>query len=192
MKMGIIGTAGRKDDKDRMTKELFVKMMAHAINIIQSANIDTLVSGGAAWADHIAVKLYIAGLVPNLVLYLPAEFKDYAYLGTDRYSPGRISNYYHRLMTEKLGKDSLIEIQQAIDMGAQVHVVPGFKNRNSPVAEQSDGLLAFTFGTHSGAYDSEHEGWYNSRDGGLKDGGTADTWTKSKARIKEHKNLWDF
>ena len=50
--MGIIGTAGRRDDKKRMTKCLWENMIAHAIITVEAQKPDVLVSGGAAWADR--------------------------------------------------------------------------------------------------------------------------------------------
>jgi hypothetical protein len=56
----------------------------------------------------------------------------------------------------------LAEINQAIRRGAEVKVTPGFKERNTQVAQDADVLIALTFG-----------------DGpSLKDGGTRDTMEK--------------
>ena len=60
--VSIIGTAGRSL-KYKLTKELFFKMCHSAFNIITdefklNPNNVCLVSGGAAWSDHIAIKLY--------------------------------------------------------------------------------------------------------------------------------------
>lgn len=71
-----------------------------------------------------------------------------------------------------------------------MHVIPGFKRRNTYVASASDYLLAFTFGTHSGLYTPGQAGYAHHVQAGLKDGGTADTWDKAQSRIKEHKSLW--
>ncbi len=69
--------------------------------------------------------------------------------------------------SEARGASSLIEIQAAIERGAEVKSgAGGFKERNTDIANQADAMLAFTFGT--GAE--------------LKDGGTADTWRKFLAK----------
>jgi hypothetical protein len=191
--MGIIGTAGRRDDGQRMNQQLWENMLAHAIQAVESWEPDTLVSGGAAWADHIAVELYRAGLVKNLRLYLPAPFKDSKFVAPNDFKhPGSIANYYHRTMSRTLRGSTLRELQLAIDAGAEVQVIPGFKSRNTYVANDSDYLLAFTFGTHSGLYTPAHAGYLDHVAAGLKDGGTADTWDKARSRLKEHKSLWEL
>ena len=191
--MGIIGTAGRRDDGQRMTQSLWENMLAHAIDTVESWKPDTLVSGGAAWADHIAVALYREGLVQNLRLYLPAEFQSSKFVAPPHYRhPGSVANYYHSMMSRKLQVSTLRELQLAIDHGAEVQVIPGFKSRNTYVANDSDYLLAFTFGTHSGLYAPADAGYVNHKAAGLKDGGTADTWDKAQGRIKEHKSLWEL
>jgi len=64
-----------------------------------------LVIGGAAWADHIAVNLYNNGAYPNLELYLPCRYDNCSYYdnGESHWSrnPGKISNYYHKLFSNK-------------------------------------------------------------------------------------------
>ena len=112
-------------------------------------NIDHLVSGGAAWADHIAVELYLKGLAPNLTLYLPCSFENGKYKDTGVFdfktNPGGTLNYYHSLFSKKIGRNSLDDISRAIQKGAKIEIKEGFFARNSSVAK-SDCLLAFTFG----------------------------------------------
>jgi len=83
MKIAIIGTAGRKEDGAKLSKDVYHKMVADAqhqiaglikggmpLKYYQAADPKplyahvsptpiNLVSGGAAWADHIAVSLYL-------------------------------------------------------------------------------------------------------------------------------------
>lgn len=64
--VAIVGSAGRGDDGNKLTKDLFDKMSATAEEIIVSAfwlnPADVvLVSGGAAFADHVAVRLFLDG-----------------------------------------------------------------------------------------------------------------------------------
>ncbi len=129
---------------------------------------DRLVSGGAAYADHLAVLAYLDGSVPNLTLHLPAEWPGHGFKETgSRFDTGRTSNWYHSLWSEARGVSSLGEIQLAIEKGAEVHTgAGGFKERNTDIARQADVMLAFTFG--QGAE--------------LKPGGTADTMGKFLAR----------
>lgn len=185
--LGIIGTAGRKDDAGRLNQLVWNDMLNCALLRIETEAPEFLISGGAAWADHLAVELYRTKKIANLRLYLPADFSDkFLYPIEDSNHPGAIANYYHKAMSNCLHRDSLGELKDAINMGAEVHVIPGFKQRNSYVASKSDYLLAFTFGTNSGIYTPEDLGYSDYSKAGLKKGGTADTWSKSKSKVKEH------
>ena len=82
--------------------------------------------------------------------------------GTSIFDPANICNYYHKEFSKVIGRNSLCEMASAIESGAYYSVSKGFKERNTKVAEESDVLLAATFG-----------------DGpNLKRGGTFDTWEK--------------
>lgn len=159
--LGIIGTAGRKDDYDKLTNNLWNNCKKLVLKFVEQVNPDRLVSGGAAFSDHLSVQLFNKGIVKNLTLYLPTGFD----LETNKFEDnktGNIANYYHKLYTKKTGRNSLLEISQAINKGAIIKCGDGFFARNTKVAADSDILLAITFG------DKEV----------LKDGGTADTMKK--------------
>lgn len=191
--LGIIGTAGRKDDRTRMTQSLYKDMCGYAAVFANTyGGPIKVVSGGAAWADHVGVTLFLRKIVQGLKLCLPAEFKDGQFIeGSNRFDPGRTSNWYHKQMSQALGHNTLRDIALAAEAGAILHTIPGFKKRNLHVAsEATDYLLAFTFGTHSGTYSQEDEGWLDATAAGLKDGGTAHTWSKARSAIKEHVALW--
>lgn len=169
MNIGIIGTAGRKEDAPRLNAELYLRMKTLVKQIIShySAN-HSFVSGGAAYADHLAVQLYLETPGSQLHLHIPSNwdstFCQFQDNGDVNYitNPGGTANYYHRLFEAKTKIKSLEEIQSAINKGATVTCTPGFKHRNSKVASQVDMLVALTFGS-----------------GNLvKDGGTADTMEK--------------
>ncbi len=69
--VAIVGTAGRKSDGSRMNASLFRRMCATALDIIRTEWKLTppdvrLVSGGAAWSDHVAVQLYLEGVADAL------------------------------------------------------------------------------------------------------------------------------
>jgi hypothetical protein len=127
-----------------------------------------LVSGGAAFADHLAVNQYIYGGIPLLKLHLPTHFsilmdRFYQLIGVeDERSCAEVSNFYHREFSKKCQLDSLDEIGRAIANNAEVVVSNGFKARNTKIAEDADILVAFTFG----------------RGERLKPGGSADTMRK--------------
>jgi len=180
--LAIVGTAFRHNDYDKLSLDLYNEMYRVAdklidyINLKEKYPLNTLVSGGAAGADSIAVRLYLNNRMPNLKLFLPCEYENGTYI--DNYSDfGTVAdtaNWYHSQFEKETKQNSIKEIQQAIDKGADVTVVHGFKNRNTNVS-MSHYILAMTFG------DKET----------LKDGGTADTISKYLNRIKE-KSLPDF
>lgn len=186
MNIGIIGTAGRKEDGQKLSKELFLNMICEVGRIIhpyQDEEDDpyllpnlTLVSGGAAYADHIAVFYFLNQELMrcNLKLFLPASFDMDAcqYVQSDNpYDSGVIANNYHRKFSNKIGGNSLLQIKQAIEKNANISIGRDFKSRNTMVANASDIMIALTFGNGPK----------------LKDGGTKDTMKKFINK-KENKN----
>jgi DNA helicase-2/ATP-dependent DNA helicase PcrA len=147
-KIAIIGTAGR-DKTKTMSRALWAAMLNDARSRVNFS--DTLVSGGAAWADHLAVRLYLDGDVQGLHLYLPAPLQNGAFLGEDRNSSGSAANYYHGLFKRITGEDGLAQLAEAIDRGAVVSyepATPGYgamKTRNAKVAATCNAVIAYTF-----------------------------------------------
>jgi hypothetical protein len=185
-RLGIIGTAGRKDDAPKMSRALYDRMCTIARSLIAERDYTHLVSGGAAWADHVAVTLTLEGLIPapHLTLHLPARLIDNAYSTSTR--DGGVANHYHRLFHQKAEIDGLADLHAVSALGADLRVNPsGFKARNSDIARDSTGLLAFTFGTGKSWSLQTFEN-VNASSAGLKDGGTADTFTKCQAAEKFH------
>lgn len=135
--------------------------MLDILKTFSQRGYSTLVSGGAAWADHLAVTAFLDGSFDRLVLYGPCEWDDIAIRFEDR-DDGRIANHYHSSFSRKIGHDTLKDINEAIARGAVYVPGKGFKERNSSVAAGVDGLLAFTFGSGSR----------------VAEGGTADTCRK--------------
>lgn len=197
-KLAIIGTAGRKEDQDRLIGENYQRMVEASIKLITHLTIDptnlTLVSGGAAWSDHVVVTLALIGVVPyeNVIIHLPAELTEGGYTGDNEWSikVARTANYYHKLFSRKVGIASISELVSIRNKGAQFLVDKGgFKSRNTKVANAvSDNgvLLAYTFGNGL----TDQLPWTirsfspdtNADAAGLKDGGTADTFNKTKVR----------
>lgn len=180
IKVSIIGTAGRGATGKQLNKEIYNKMVLKSKQIIEKQFLldpkkIELVSGGAAWSDHIAISLYLEGYVKKATLYLPAEFdtvtEKYVFKN-NQYDPGKISNYYHSLFSKKMGKNTLHEINLAIEKGITLNVGKGFKNRNTQVAK-SEYMIAYTFGEGNEP----------------ADGGTSDTWLKSISDNKVHVSL---
>ena len=186
MNIAIIGSAGRGEDGPKITRTVYTR--AYEWLLSELADVPVLErhlrSGGAAAMDHLAVELYLAGAAASLTLILPCEWEPTKLQFADtgerdwRTNPGGTSNHYHREFSRRLQRspwaESLAQIQQAINRGAVVHVVPGFHNRNVPVGHV-DRLYALTFGHFS-----------------PKDGGTKHTWDHSPAPFKRHVGLHLF
>lgn len=84
--VAIIGTCGRTQG-DRLEPEIFDFMCRKARTTITDTlgldpSIVELVSGGAAWADHVAVQLSNEEIVPNLTLHLPVAQRGTTHLLT--------------------------------------------------------------------------------------------------------------
>jgi hypothetical protein len=124
-----------------------------------------LVSGGAAWADHLAVELFLQGHASALTLHLPAPFTK-KFEGPMS-SSASAANFYHSVFSRTLGRHTLSDIERAIAIGAELTTEParagygGMFARNLKVAK-AEKLLAYTFGPGDVP----------------ADGGTRDTWDK--------------
>ena len=185
--LSIIGTAFRKDDKEKCSRQVFDSMVFVANELLTQLKdsnypIGCLVSGGAGGADHVAVKLFLNKVVPNLRLYIPCQFSNGSFedewkkiklagrSNMDKnISPAQTLNYYHNIFQRKTSINSLTEIQLAFNEGAEVlSCKGGFHGRNAMVAK-SDIILAMTFG----------------KENILKEGGSADTLRRYLARVKK-------
>jgi len=177
MKLGIIGTAGRKEDGDKLKLGHWILMNGVAETLALALNVNGFVSGGAAWADHVAVSLYLKHQILkkfDLSLHLPAKLTITGFMqGFDKYDAGKTSNYYHELFSKKIGIDSIQELNCAAGLCCNTTIGTDFKSRNTLVANEADILLAFTFGEGSE----------------LKDGGTKDTMDKFLKRKAEKEEL---
>ena len=170
-RLAVIGTAGR--DKTRVaafTRSLWDAMVEDATS--RAPRNVTLVSGGAAWADHLAVRLFLNGSVAGLRLYLPSPFDTRSRLfeapSGSAPSSGSVSNYYHQLFSDATGIDSRCELAQAIALGAEFHAEPlqtgfaGLFARNARIASDAEGLLAYT--------------WFDGTEPDPTSTGTRNTW----------------
>ena len=181
--LAICGTAGRRESGKRLSRQHFEAAYAIAEELLKQINecnypITHLVSGGAAYMDHIAVKLFLNNKVPHLRLFLPAIWENSSYydnrISNMVKNPGEYANYYHERFQRVTGINSLSEIQIAKSRGAELidrnkqGKSLGFYARNALVAK-SDFLFACTFG-----------------DGRIvKEGGTADTVRKYLERVRK-------
>jgi hypothetical protein len=174
LSVAVIGTAGRDKTKP-MTIDLWCAMWHDACARFPADKDFTLVSGGAAWADHIAVSLYNSDKVGFLRLHLPAPLvkrgKVWQYEGGSGTS-GSAANYYHKLYKEATGSDGLREIAHAIEKGCNITYQPvsdgygAMFARNNLVAAEAQAGLAYTFGTGKEP----------------ADGGTKYTWDRIEGR----------
>lgn len=181
MKIAIIGTAGRKSDATKLKKETFIEMLA-ATKELDLGGKNSLVSGGAAWADHLAVVAFVLGWCKSLHLFFPCEwderlvqYKDFGVFDW-KSNPGGTANYYHRKFSSVVAKaknDTLSQIQAAIERGATFSVGDGLMERNTQVAAAADMVVAFTYGP--GAR--------------IADGGTRDTFVKFKKLKPDNRAL---
>lgn len=173
--VAIVGTAGRRPHGDRMTKTLFATMKLKATELLREFDAPVeLVSGGAAWSDHLAVQLFLEGRVAGLKLFLPCDWAGNGFVDTGsadwRTNPGKTSNYYHRQFSRVCGFDSLREIEQARQAGAILDSTKkGFHQRNTDVARSARVLIAFTW----------------SETDQPADGGTLDTWQKCLPTVRK-------
>ena len=195
--LAIIGSAGRNTDAARVSRGLYDRMYGLVADNAARWEITRAVSGGAAFADHLAVRAFNEGLVAELTLFLPARFAGRRYAATPhmRNDPGGTTNGYHAAFSSACGLDSLGEIAAAIRKGADVRVHEGFQTRNLEVAYASTHMLAFTFGSASSIdLTPDDEGFQNAAVAGLKiTKGTAHCWSEAwKCHLKSHVNLFDL
>lgn len=179
--IAIIGTAGRDEAKHHLqTLDLYMRcfkciethVLAGALAYDPKSNLK-LVSGGAAWIDHIAVSLNKRHNMP-LTLHLPApwDFVTGQYMDT---RDGCTANYYHRQFSQQIGQDSLKSLNSALQRESVSHTIStDFKARNALVAK-SEIIYALTWG----------EGDIPTP------GGTRHTWDLAKG-VKRHWSLNRF
>ncbi len=203
-RLAVIGSAGRGLDGRSITRELYAAMYRLTVMTMQEHGIRHLVSGGAAYSDHMAVLAYLNGDAAHLTLHLPAPFLadgadvfDVTAGGQAGQAAGT-ANRYHRQMESSIRVPGLSLIAKAIEKGAAVTVSSGFHARNSLVAAEADVVLAFTFGKpgktsslyYVDSFVTGNDGHASYVEAGLKDGGTADTWNKAqRAQVKSHVDL---
>jgi hypothetical protein len=169
-----------------MNKELFDAMLSRASDIItntcrlRKAQV-VLVSGGSAWADYIAVRLWLesvmdcedADVYAGLKLFLPCTFDSDGNKMNFHGSCGATLNQLHAAFSHKMGNgfDSRADLLCAEALGAELNCrYPGFLNRNKQVA-MAEYMIAFT--------------WSDSHER-PKEGGTRHTWDSSLCATKIH------
>ncbi len=182
-RVAIIGAAGGRGAHERLSKAAFARMCATARRVItEDLRLDPkrvhLVSGGAAWSDHIAVRLFLGGGFAGLTLLLPARWIAGGIHGwyepvnpQSRRDPGGMSNYYHKRFSDSVEADSLAEIARAkIDGAVLRDEFRGFLIRDLEIARSVDAMIAFSF---------------SDGDAPLE-GGTKFTWSHCECARKIH------
>ena len=153
--LAVIGTAGRGKDSEKLNISHWKRMRDAVEKVFQLEGCEKIVSGGAAWADHIGATFATCNMIP-LEIWMPEKEKDL-----------QTAKYYHEKFSKVIKNDTWAFYQQENIAGRfDVHYFGGFKDRNTLVAEKANTFIAMTFGNR----------------GEVKDGGTADTVRKMKAR----------
>ena len=168
MRIAIVGTSGRGDNNEteNMTSELYAKMLEIAEQyLLKAQELDdavSLISGGAAWSDHLAVSLHLKYKVP-LILHLPCKFTDKFVPGDNsskQWGTAKTANELHQKFSAVVGFDSLAQLEQV--QKTAIKYGQGFLARNTQIVENADWLLAFSWSTSDKKIT----------------GGTGDTWRK--------------
>jgi len=148
MTLAIIGTAGRGDDYAKLSKDTWNNVKKTVLKFIEEHSVTDLISGGAAFADHLAVGLFNKEICSKLHLALPCQFdiQKNEFVSEGFKSAGGTANYYHKRFSKMMGRESLTEISAAIQKQCKLSYGKGFLDRNKIVAENSVILLAITFG----------------------------------------------
>ncbi len=186
--VSIVGSAGRGADAKKMNPALWDRMVENALSqiyigwqlgpgveLLKRHEDIVIVSGGAAFADHVAISVHLQEPDTELRLWIPCEWDTegacFADDGTRnwRKNPGGTANYYHRQFAKAMGLERNHTLKTLDKLRDCMSVKHGFKPRNTEVAK-SDYLIAFTWGESDVP----------------KDGGTKDTWDKATDATKIH------
>lgn len=182
--VSIIGTAGRYSNLHLLTAKLFDQMVDECHRLIIDEYKDpadvTLVSGGSAWADHVAVQLFLTRGYARLRLHLPChwdattcKFAAVVPSNAMQAHTSKVLNTLHGAFSKKMehiANYSRNQIQRAINKGAVIFEYNSFATRNIQVAKAPH-IIAMS-------WDEDEP----------KTGGTAYTWKRAKGR-KSHISL---
>jgi len=192
----IVGTAGRKDDAPLMSKELFYKAVTRMWELMEEWKINSLVSGGAAWMDHIMIEMLLNPIknevqigdnirflyVPSAAtIHLPCRI-DSKGLFNAKFPEGdrwyckaweaRTANYYHEIFSKKVygnPKRSRQMILEAVALGLE-------PMSGRLVTVRSGGGFMGRNGEIANDADEGLIAFTFSDTGAPKDGGTMNTW----------------
>lgn len=151
-----------------MTRDLWLRMVSAVQERLDPS--DNIHTGGAAWADHIAVHLFLGGFIQGeMSVWLSAPLVSPGVFVGPLKSSASASNYYHEKFSQAIGENTRLQILEAQLEGAWLNSEPAgpgygaFFARNNKIAERAvDGCIALTWG-----------------DGDVPmDGGTKYTWDR--------------
>lgn len=151
VKVVIIGPAGRSPSQLDNLDEPALKRMEESVKAqiiawaMEPSDV-TLVSGGSAWSDHVAVRLFLSDPSDwaGLELYLPCLFDPIK--GFHGHRDSSSLSRYHQNYAAKTGRDPRAEIHEACKKGAVLRQENnGFFSRNRALAKTCDRVIAFTF-----------------------------------------------
>jgi hypothetical protein len=178
IRLGIIGTAGRNPNQLKKLSTYHMQWINDTIKsyiefvIEKNPNEIILVSGGSAWVDHVAIQLYLEGNFGGLELYLPTNFDKKIKKFEPTYE-GNILNLLHSACAEKIGHSVFDDLYEVVtDPNVKIIIKKGFFQRNTLISQNNDHLIAFTFDKIAPS-----------------NGGTHDTWSKTKHNNKIHFSL---
>jgi hypothetical protein len=190
VRVSIIGSAGRGNDFNKLNNEMYIAAIQETKRIIIDEfklipNQVILVSGMAAVADHIAVKLYLEknqSEWAGLELHAPAHFDVLKYQfhdngeKTSQKNPGARANQLHRQFSKIVKPPSLMDLTRLVKASnsitsnnktIRIMYYKGFKQRNNAVAT-SNYIIALTF---------------SDTDAPCSESGTWDTWQKADPTV---------
>ena len=175
IKIAVIGTSGRNV---KLTSKQYNRMYEQLTNYLSEYNSKIeLISGGAAWADHLAVRAYLDNIVKKLSLYLPCKWDFDKEQYSEQTNSGKMSNIYHRQFSNEVKINSFDQIQQAMLNDAYIDDTNnGYFERNDKIANICHEMIAFTISTTN----------FPSK------GGTQYTWNKAIGKKKVHISIENF
>ncbi len=214
MKIAIVGTAGRRGDREMFSVALYKRtyeyielMILNRIGLLSpdkdtwDGSEVTLNLGGAAYMDHVGVSLLKKGTFTKAELHLPSALDQETHRYVEDpsrgiYDPGKVSNRYHDQFATKLGaKPPHTPLWSLCELALKfpTHYYTGFHQRNIGNGK-CDWIIAGCFSpdpTHPlvSHYTKEDPGWSDGQLAGLKDGGTSHCWVHSQAKLKTFINL---
>ena len=157
MRIAIIGSSTWSNGTMNTFMTMCTKALAYLIPILDENKHVTLVSGGAAWSDHVAVTIFLTLMekYPKLSIhiYLPCSWVDSKHYDNGssdwKTNPGWLANKRHSQFSSQIGSNSLAELNElyklsiASNTAVAIEEMNGFYQRNDQIAI-CDMLLCIT------------------------------------------------